>query len=78
VRAGYRLLLGKQYQSHLAAETYLRNGNLLRLLSASRPYWRNVIGGNFLTTVMDRWLTNFGEKTDHLAIGYYRPDLDLR
>jgi hypothetical protein len=36
------------------------------------------MGGNSLTTMMDRWLTNFGEKTDHFAIGYYRPDLDLR
>ena len=36
------------------------------------------MGGNFLTTMMDRWLTNFGEKADHFTIGYYRPGLDLR
>src|ERR1700758_4743961 len=28
--------------------------------------------------MMDRRLTNFGEKTDHLTIGYYSPGLDLR
>jgi len=36
------------------------------------------MGGHFLTAMMDRWLTNFGEKADHFTIGYYRPDLDLR
>jgi hypothetical protein len=36
----------------------------------------DVMGGNFLATMMDRWLTNFVEKTDHLSIGRYRPGLN--
>ena len=37
-----------------------------------------VMGKQFLATIVERWLMNFGEKTDHLTIGHYRTALNLR
>ena len=31
-----------------------------------------------MPAIIDRWLTSFGEKTDYLTIGRYRPGLNLR
>ena len=38
----------------------------------------DIFGREFMATMIDRWLMNFGDKRDHLAMGYYRAGLDLR